>query len=65
MKGTHFAILNLVIYHQSGANYVVGKTLQLSEVVVTSYSTGGSGGEDTLTENVTLNVRHFCFLFTR
>jgi type VI secretion system secreted protein Hcp len=27
----------------------------MSEVMVTSVSTGGSGGEDRLTENVTLN----------
>ena len=27
----------------------------MSDVLITSYSTGGSGGEDRLTENVTLN----------
>ncbi len=27
----------------------------MKEVIVTSLSTGGSGGEDRLTENVTLN----------
>ena len=30
-------------------------TINLTEVMVTSVSTGGSGGEDRLTENVTLN----------
>ena len=29
--------------------------LKMSDVMVTSYSTGGSGGEDRLTENVTLS----------
>jgi type VI secretion system secreted protein Hcp len=29
--------------------------IKMEEVIVTSISTGGSGGEDRLTENVTLN----------
>ena len=29
--------------------------IELSDCLVSSYSTGGSGGEDRLTENVTLN----------
>ena len=29
--------------------------IEMTEVVITSISTGGSGGEDRLTENVTLN----------
>ncbi len=33
--------------------------ITLEEVIVTSYSTGGSGGEDRLTENVTLNFSKF------
>jgi type VI secretion system secreted protein Hcp len=27
----------------------------MEKVMITSYSTGGSGGEDSLTENITLN----------
>ena len=30
-------------------------TITMTDVLVTSVSTGGSGGEDRLTENVTLN----------
>lgn len=39
-------------------------TLELSEgVLITSLSTGGSGGEDKLTENVTLHFGKFKFMF--
>lgn len=35
--------------------------MTLNEVIVSSVSTGGSGGEDRLTENVTLNFREVTF----
>ena len=35
--------------------------ITLKEVIVTSVTTGGSGGEDRLTENVTLNFAEFKF----
>ena len=31
----------------------------MKEVFITSYSTGGSGGEDRLTENISLNFAKF------
>ena len=37
------------------------QTLTLEDVIVSSVSTGGSGGEDRLTENVTLNFGKFEF----
>ena len=36
----------------------------MKEVLVTSVSTGGSGGEDRLTENVTLNFAEFKVEYT-
>jgi type VI secretion system secreted protein Hcp len=33
-------------------------------VLISSLSTGGSGGEDRLTENVTLNFGKFTFTYT-
>jgi hypothetical protein len=36
----------------------------MEEVLVTSISTGGSGGEDRLTENVTLNFGKVTFAYT-
>ncbi len=37
---------------KSPLEYVI---IEMEKVMITSYSTGGSGGEDRLTENVTLN----------
>ncbi len=36
----------------------------LNDIIVTSVSTGGSGGEDRLTENVSLNFRQMKFVYT-
>ena len=36
----------------------------MKEVIITSISTGGSGGEDRLTENVTLNFAEVSFAYT-
>jgi type VI secretion system secreted protein Hcp len=36
----------------------------MEEVLITSVSTGGSGGEDRLTENVTLNFAKVTFKYT-
>ena len=38
--------------------------LELQEILVTSISTGGSGGEDRLTENLVLNFREFHYSYT-
>jgi type VI secretion system secreted protein Hcp len=53
-KGTHYGEAKLVVRKAGGTplEYIV---ITMSEVMVTSVSTGGSGGEDRLTENVTLN----------
>ena len=37
----------------------------LTEVLVTALSTGGSGGEDRLTQNITLNFAHFKYEYTQ
>ncbi|MDO9600208.1 MAG: type VI secretion system tube protein Hcp [Azoarcus sp.] len=39
--------------------------LTMKEVMVTSVSSGGSGGEDRLTENVTLNFAEFKYEYTK
>ena len=38
--------------------------IELESLLVTSVSTGGSGGEDRLTENITLNFKRFKYIFT-
>jgi type VI secretion system secreted protein Hcp len=53
-NGEHFDEANLIV-RKAGTKPVEYIKIKLSEVLVTSVSTGGSGGEDRLTENVTLN----------
>ena len=61
-EGTHHPEATLIVRKAGGTpvEYVV---LTLTEVLVTSVSTGGSGGEDRLTENVTLNFAQFKFQY--
>jgi type VI secretion system secreted protein Hcp len=53
-KGTHYTDATLVV-RKAGDKPLEYLTITLSEVMITAVSTGGSGGEDRLTENVTLN----------
>ena len=53
-NGTHFADAKLVV-RKAGENPLEYITITMQDVLITSVSTGGSGGEDRLTENVTLN----------
>ena len=56
--GTQYdeAILTVRKAGTSPLEYVI---MKLNEVIITSVQTGGSGGEDRLTENVTLNFAKF------
>lgn len=49
----------LLTVRKAGENPLEYIKLKLTEVMVTSISTGGSGGEDRLTENVTLNFAKY------
>jgi type VI secretion system secreted protein Hcp len=53
-NGEHYPEAKLVV-RKAGKDPLEYLTITLKEVIVTSVSTGGSGGEDRLTENVTLN----------
>ena len=52
--GTHFPEAKIVVRKSGGDKKLEYYTINLKEVMVTSYQTGGSGGEDRLTESVTL-----------
>ena len=52
--GKHFKDATLVV-RKAGEKPVEYLKIKVEEVLITSISTGGSGGEDRLTENVTLN----------
>jgi type VI secretion system secreted protein Hcp len=56
--GQHFDDATLTMRKAGGTplDYLV---IKLTEIIVTSVSTGGSGGEDLLTENVSLNFAQF------
>jgi type VI secretion system secreted protein Hcp len=56
--GKHFPSAVLVV-RKSGDKPVEYLKITLEDVIITSLSTGGSGGETQLTENVSLNFRKF------
>src|SRR5215472_13348901 len=53
-NGKHFTDATLVV-RKAGENPLEYIKVKMQEVIIASVSTGGSGGEDRLTENVTLN----------
>lgn len=53
-NGEHFAAATLVV-RKAGKDALDYLKVSMEPVLVTSVSTGGSGGEDRLTENITLN----------
>jgi type VI secretion system secreted protein Hcp len=53
-NGKHFDKATLVV-RKAGEDALEYLKVEMTEVMITSVSTGGSGGEDRLTENVTLN----------
>ena len=56
-KGTHIGDAQVYV-RKAGDKPLEYITIEMKKVMVTSVSTGGSGGEDRLTENVTLNFAH-------
>ncbi len=62
-NGAHFNEAVLTV-RKAGADPLEYLVITMKEVIVTSVSTGGSGGEDRLTENVTLNFKEFEVVYT-
>jgi type VI secretion system secreted protein Hcp len=63
-KGTHIPEASLLV-RKAGEGQKRYIQMTMKEVLVTSISTGGSGGEDRLTENVTLNFAHVKFSYVQ
>lgn len=61
--GTHIKECLLTV-RKAGGTPVEYIKLKLMDCIVTSLSTGGSGGEDRITENVTINFAKFQYDFT-
>ena len=55
-NGDHFDKAKLTV-RKAGKQALEYLLIEMTKVLVTSVSTGGSGGEDRLTENVSLNFR--------
>lgn len=62
-NGEHFKMAKLVV-RKAGKTPLEFIKIQLDQVFVTSVQTGGSGGEDRLSENITLNFAKFKFEYT-
>jgi type VI secretion system secreted protein Hcp len=54
-SGKHVDKVKLTVRKAGGESQVEYMIINLQEVLITSLSTGGSGSDDRLTENVTLN----------
>lgn len=64
-NGAHYPTANLIVRKAGGKGVPIEYIkIEMTEVLVTSVSTGGSGGEDRLTENVSLNFAKVKFEYT-
>jgi len=62
-NGKHIPSATLTV-RKAGENPLEYLKLDLNEILVSSISTGGSGGEDRLTENITLNFAKMKMTYT-
>jgi len=62
-KGTHLDRVVLMV-RKAGDGQKKYILITMEEVLITSISTGGSGGEDRLTENIKLNFGKVTFAYT-
>ncbi|MGK0190685.1 MAG: type VI secretion system secreted protein Hcp [Verrucomicrobiales bacterium] len=60
--GKHIPKATLTV-RKAGANPLEYITIEFYDIIVTAVSTGGSGGEERLTENVTLNFSKVKFTY--
>ena len=61
-NGKHFPDA-LLIVRKAGEKPLEYIKIKMTDVLISSVSTGGSGGEDRLTENVTLNFAKVSFIY--
>ncbi|UFS70716.1 type VI secretion system tube protein Hcp [Geomonas sp. RF6] len=62
-NGQHIKEMNLVV-RKAGEKPLEYLKLKLSDCLVSSISTGGSGGQDRLTENISINFAKFEVVYT-
>lgn len=62
MTGKHFKEATLMV-RKAGETPLTYVKILMESLIITSVSTGGSGGEDRLTENITLNFGKVSFVY--
>jgi type VI secretion system secreted protein Hcp len=63
-NGKHFKQALLTVRKAGGDNQVEYLKIKLQDIIISSVSTGGSGGEDRITENISLNFGKFTLDYT-
>jgi type VI secretion system secreted protein Hcp len=63
-SGNHFKQALLTVRKAGGKDQVEYLKIKLQDIIISAVSTGGSGGEDRITENVTLNFGKFEVTYT-
>lgn len=63
-NGDHFDEATIIV-RKAGKKPLEYIKIKMTKVLVTSVSTGGSGGEDKLTENVTFNFAQVDYAYTK
>ena len=63
-SGAHFKQALLTVRKAGGKEQVEYLKITLKDLIVSAVSTGGSGGDDRVTENVTLNFAKFDVTYT-
>jgi type VI secretion system secreted protein Hcp len=64
LNGKNIAGDTVLTVQKAGEKVVKYVVITMTDMIITSVSTGGSGGEDRLTENVTLNFAKVKFEYT-
>ena len=62
-QGKHIETGKLVV-RKAGENPLEYIVIELGQILITSVQTGGSGGEERLTENITLNFADYKYIYT-
>jgi type VI secretion system secreted protein Hcp len=60
----HIPEATLVVRKGAGETPLEYMKIKMNDVIVSSYQTGGSGGEDRLTETVSLNFSKYEYIYT-
>jgi len=64
-NGKHFVEALLTVRKASGKAQIEYLKIKMNEVIITHVSTGGSNGQERVTENVTLNFQKFEYQYTQ